>query len=209
MDLRINGDKHIVPTVRELTASQFIDVIIDREIAGLKEYLSVFSNIPVDEFNNAEIKTASLPALHANIFNADVEAIIRQKPNRVEHRGISIAISHVEINTYGSRYYADRKRHSVDMNNTRGYLDYCLYILALGLTKEVDPVETEKIYNELLQRSWVDVVPAAFFLAIRYSKMSLTSRAQYLVCILELKRVSLLIRRSLRHLIRQEKKQRP
>jgi hypothetical protein len=200
--LNINGKNHSITPVSKLSFDSFNRIIVQGKVSDLKDYLSLFIDIPISEMMDAEIKASSMPALYQSIFDLDIEGTIKRKPKTFTSNGGEVfIIDELRLNTFGKHYWFDLYMQLYKQEKINLYQLY-VYALAIAISTGNDMKAVDVVYKDLIVRRWVEVLPAAFFLGRRFSKKKKGSIRLWITSILELKEITLrgmLTLRRLRH----------
>jgi hypothetical protein len=160
----INGKKYRIPQVSDLKCSKFISVFGSGEDIDLKAYLSLFIDMPIDDLMNASIKSSSIPAIQASLFDIDINTVIKNPQNTLHYNNKYYLISDMSLDTFGKAYVFDlyfEKHKSNQINN----FELCMYATSCFLSESPDTDEIQKVYDKLLEYNWTDIIPISFFLA--------------------------------------------
>lgn len=189
--LNINGKNHSITPVSKLSFESFNRIIVQGKVSDLKDYLCLFTDMPISELMEAEIKTASMPALHQSIFDCDIEETIKRKPNTfTSNSGEIFILDELRLNTFGKHYWFDLYTQLHKQGKINLYQLY-LYALSIAISSGNDMKAVEVVYKDLQVRKWVDVLPAAFFLGRKFAKKKKGSIKSWITSMLELKEITL------------------
>lgn len=202
--IKLNGEKHYLPALSELTFAEFDRAIVKEGVTDLKEYIALFTKIPIDELMNAELSGASLPALHASIFNMNIEEVIKDKKATIKVGDKTIAVSSLTHATFGKNYTFDLY-HSAYKRETISFYSLCVYALAIAVTDSNDMKEIGEKHEELSKQVWTKVLPQGFFLAKKYSTNKANSIRLWVTCTLQSKAIRWKMKTSKMKLIIREK----
>lgn len=202
--LKINGKTRNITPVSKLSFKAFNRIIIEGKVTDLKDYLSIYLDMDLAELMDAEIKSNSLPALHQSIFDVDFEEAIKTTPKTFTYEDHIYLVDEIRLSTFGKNYFFDLFHTQQKQGKINAY-ELSLYALAIAVSKNNDIGEVEKIYQDLSQKNWRLVLPAAFFLLKRFIKRRKGSILLLIRFIMELKRIKWLSMSSLRRLSRLER----
>lgn len=191
MNLIINGQKHHIIPLSKLDFNSFNKIIVDKEVFDLKEYISIFIDLPIDDLMNAEIRSISMEALHASIFDIDIKNAIKSTPKTFEFDNHTYYVDKMTLSTFGQNYIFDlyfEKYKAGDLN----IYEISLIAIACHICKSYDMGEVDSIYKKLCKLKWVDVLPTAFFLVKKFLKKKKGSPKLWIFYMLELSRMKLL-----------------
>lgn len=204
MKIKVNNKSHEIPAMSKLSFETFNKVIFVNEIFELKEYIAVFADMPIDELMNAEIKTFSMPALHALLFDIDVEKTIKTAPDTFYFDNDTHLLQQMTLSTFGQNYIFDLyygKYNEYKIN----FYQLCVYALSCYLTKDYSTSEVQKTYDILKLQDWRIMLPVAFFLARKFLRKKKGFLRLWILYTAELKKIRLLSRyraKSSRHSVK-------
>jgi hypothetical protein len=204
MILKLNGKKHEIKPLSELTAREFIKIIGVSEVNNIQEYISLFTKLSVKELMEAKIRAASLPSLHQMIFDVDVEAVLKNKKKTIYFNNQYLSCESLDLDTFGKLYFYDLYLGKFKAKAIT-YYHLSLYTLAIALSTNLDD-EINKNYEALMDNKWIEVLPQAFFLQKRFNKKRWHLILQSKICMYRLKRTKWKIATSKRRLINLEKR---
>lgn len=164
MKLTINNTSHEITPISKLTFSEFNKLMVKNEVFELKEYISCFIDMPIEELMSAEIKTLSMPALHASIYDIDIEKTVKDCPSTIPFDDDIYIVDHINLSTFGQNYMFDLYYEKFKSKKINEY-ELCMYALSCALSKDYLTTEIQRNYDILSKRDWRKVLPAAFFLA--------------------------------------------
>lgn len=188
MILNINNKKYNVKPLSKLSFQEFSKMMVEKEVFDLKEYISCFIEIPIADLMSAEIKTVSMPALHASLFDIDIESTIKKHPETLIFNGEYYITENITLVSFGQNYIFDLYFQQFKSKKINEYELY-LYALACALSKDYSTTGAQKIYDELSELNWREVLPVAFFLAKKLLKTKGNSIRSYLIYTTGLKRM--------------------
>ena len=164
--IKIAGRPYLIPSVSQLTFTQWNKIFITSKVSDLPEYLSFFTDIPVDQLMESRLSGASIPALHALIFNVDQGSVLKDRNLVFEYKGEYRLIKEMDFDTFGALYHYEIYRSAKDDERINQY-ELAMYALAITMAGED---EIEPTYKALCGMVWTKVLPHAFFLNKEYMK---------------------------------------
>ena len=171
----------------------------------MPNYLSLFCEIDRDVLMTSDYNGISLPSLYQQIFNINIEEVVKDKKSTVSYNGKVYSMDDVNINTFGKSYLADLKRQLLS-DGQINEKQYCLYLLACGLSEIPSGEDVDDIYQDLQSQNWMKVIPQSFFLR-RLGEKSRIKRVLILIGYMyPLKMTTLKILFYLRRLVKLEKR---
>ena len=202
--LKINGKTRNITPISKLTFKQLNDIIVKAKVTDLKEYLSVYLDMDLIELMDAEIKSASLPALHQSIFDVDFEEVIKTAPKTFTYNDSIHIVDEIRLATFGKNYFFDlyHSQHAQGKLNT---YELCIYALAVALSTKNDMAEVNAIYSDLIHKNWRLILPTAFFLLKRFTKRKSGSMLMLMNFTWELKKIKWQNKSALMRLRRMER----
>lgn len=205
IEIKIDGKKHLIKRLSDLTFREFNDIIIKGEAYDLTKYLAYFCDLPIEKMLTSSIKCKSITSLYAQLFNVEIDKVITDEKKTVEFRNEVRAMSDISVDTYGKSYIYEM----ASITNTEGLINrYELSMkgLAIGLSKKGDASDFDEIYDELIHCNWMRVLPQAFFLTKHIGNSRIKRRLSSMSYILELKMIRLRMAFYLKRLKKWEKK---
>jgi len=180
MKLIINGKSTDLTPVSKLTGHQFVEIMVKANVTDLKEYIALFANMSMKKLMSANVKTFSLKGLHASIFNIDIEKAIKNPPETLKYGKDIHIVDKMALDTFGKKYmfelyYDEFKLKKMDMYTLS------VYCMACAICPEHDTEKIEKIFSELMDKKWTEVIPAAFFLTKRSWKGKRNSTLTWII----------------------------
>ncbi len=166
MKLIINGKATDLTPVSKLTGKQFIEIMIKANVTDLKEYIALFANMSMKNLMSSNVKTFSLKGLHASIFNIDIEKAIKNPPETLKYEEEYHIIKEMALDTFGKRYMFELYYDQFKLKKMDIYT-LSVYCMACAICPEHNTEKIEKIFSELMDRKWTEVIPASFFLTKR------------------------------------------
>lgn len=188
--IKINGKAKYIPSISELTFRQFNDIIVKGNALELKEYLSLFLDLPVEQIMKSTIICASIPALHQKIYNLNIEEVLKDTKSTIEYNGEIYTMSELEIDTFGKAYMFELMRLKQEEGKINQY-ELCLYAMALSLSKHPKYDDVDEIFKSLYDHKWTSVISQSFFLAKRINKKRIQRLLLSTTCIWELRAIRL------------------
>lgn len=166
MKLKINKQVYNIPKYSELTTNEFCRIAAAK-VVNIPEYISLFTEIPLDTLMNAEYKSPSNTYVFASIFDVDVSKAIKEKRFTFEYEGQVMELKKLEFKTFGQAYLFDIYHQK---NREEKISDFELFAYALSIAISSDPslADVEEIKRKLDKRNWLSVIPHGFFLAKRF-----------------------------------------
>lgn len=201
--IKLNGVKHYIPQLSELSFREFDRVIIQEEVTELKQYIALFADTSLEDLMKSELTGANLPSLHNHIFNLDVEQVIKDKKETVLINGETRSMSSLSHSTFGTNYNFDLYLGSYKRKKITFY-SLCLYALAISVSGN-DMEEIGKTYEELSKQKWTKVLPQGFFLAKKFSTSKVSLIRLWATCTLQSKGIKWKMKISRKKLIIQER----
>lgn len=200
MRIKVNGKGYNVKSLSELSFIEFNKVLIKAKVSGLDEYLSIFLSIEKEDLLNSRIKSHTIDALHAFIFDIDVTSKIKNPPNTIRYNDKVYFLNELELDTFGKAYYYDLyyQRYKAKVINE---YELSMYALSIALSPTLDDA-IDDIYKELIQSTWHKYLPTAFFLLKKYRKPRKHSVMLLLRFMLALRVTKLKMRHSKKRLTR-------
>jgi len=168
MKLNINGKRHSVKSLSELTFKEFNKVLVKAKVGGLDEYLSVFLDIDKNELLGSKIKSYTLDSIHKFIFDIDVTAHIKTIPKAIMWKEKAYMVADLSLDTFGKAYYYDLYFQRYKAQQLNEY-QLGLYALAVALTDSLDE-KIEITYAQMEEEKWTKFLPTSFFLLKKYRK---------------------------------------
>lgn len=192
MNIAINKTKYEIPVTSDLTCSQFNKIFIINKVTSLDHYLSLFTDIEQEKILESKISSYTVSALHAFIFDVDIEETIKNKKNTFKYEGDIYKAKDLELDTFGKEYYYDLYLQRCKAGKINEF-QLSLYALAIAITPSLDDT-IEKIYNKLLTYSWIKVAPVSFFLLKKYKnkKKHLTTELKTFTRVLKVVKLKML-----------------
>ena len=163
VDLTINKERVSVKRLSELSFKELNEIILEGEALTFPEYLSFFCKIDKDELLNAEYKGKSLTSVYAQIFNVNIEKVVKDNKETIRFRDKVYLMRDLSVNTFGKNYMIDLKRKQMQAETINRY-EFSLYVLACGLSQDRTGEDIPQIYKELKESNWMEVLPQGFFL---------------------------------------------
>ena len=203
--LKINGEKHEIPAISELTFKQFNDTVVKSKVTKLQEYLSIFTSMSVEELMSSKIKSVSITSLYHHIFNVSVKEEINRKYESFTHNGNTFEMKEMSIDLFGEHYLFSLIFNQYK-NKSLNVYELGLYALAISLSNTQEMQEIEEIYMDLQNKNWRDVLPHGFFLLKKLCKKNKGLRRLLIICILELSVIHWRIKYQAKKLKHMEKK---
>ena len=158
--LTINGEKKKVPSLDQLTVSQYIKMSGKEDISFI-DYLSIVFDISYKEAFN--IKYKGLDKLINRIGELEDYTKLPVNSQLVIEDEV-YNIKDLEISTVGQRFMIE-----VSAKNLKNEELLC-YILAVAILKDcMDSEKIKEFKDKLLNLAYKEILPAAFFLAKRFS----------------------------------------
>ena len=193
MKIKINNKSHEIPAMSKLSFETFNKVIVKEEIFNLNEYIAVFADMPVNELMDAEIKTFSMPALHASLYDIDVEKTIKTAPDTFYFNKDTHLLKQMTLSTFGQNYIFDLY-YGKYIEDKINFYQLCVYALSCYLTRDYSTAEVQKNYDILKLHDWRIMLPVAFFLARKFLRKKKGFLRLSILYIVELKKIRLLSR---------------
>lgn len=191
MKIIIDKKSHDILPMSKLSFEAFNKIIVKEEIFELKEYIALFVDMSVKNLMDSEIKTFSMAALHASIFDIDIEKTVKTKPETFYYENDTHILLEMTLSTFGQNYIFDlyyEKYRAKKIN----YYQLCVYALSCYLSKEYSTREVKKHYDELKKMEWRIILPVAFFLGKKFLRKKNGFLKQWLTYTSGLKKMTLL-----------------
>lgn len=186
MKLKINGKEFPIFKISEMSFRQFNEIIVKNEVSDIPAYLSIITGMTVEEVMASQVKCSSFPALHAYIFDVDINEAMKLTPNVIEVGGKDYLTKDLSISTFGKSYVLELKAQGKDNAYVKS-----VYALAVALCEDSDANKISQIFYDLCEMNWLKVLPTAFFLQKRISKGKLKSKILLKMYIWGLKKINL------------------
>lgn len=195
MKIKVNGNPYFIKPLSKLTFDEFNSIMVKGECTDLQSYLSLFIDIPINEFMGSEMKGAAIPALAEYVFDVDPQKVVKDKKETIEINGTHRSVS--GINTVvGQDFLITIVNDRLNSKEINEY-EHSLWVLAIGLLEGDDIADinkAEEYYKDLCSQEWVKVLPQAFFLLKRTIKPRINMWRQSIAYILGLKKINIMIR---------------
>ena len=163
--IKINKKTVYIKTVSELSFEEFNAIIAESESISLPAYLAYFSEMDEKTLLSSEFKGNSLTSLYQKIFNIDVKSTVLDKSRKTfTYKDKVYLLDDLRINTFGKAYSCEVAREAFRSGRFNNY-EYCLYVLACGLSKDLRGDDIDDIFQDLVKSKWIHVLPAGFFLS--------------------------------------------
>lgn len=192
IEITINKKPYKIKSISELTFAEFNKIFVLAKVTDIREYLSVMTDISIEDLMSSVMTGATLETLYTLIFNVDIEATIKQEKATIKQGGKIHLMTDLSLETFGKAYYHDLYLQKYNAKVLNEY-EIFIYSLAIALVENLDN-GIEGTYNELAAMRWTDVLPQGFFLAKRYRRRSMTLTQHWKACILTMRKTNLKIR---------------
>ena len=198
MNLKINGKKHNVKPISQLSFEEYNRIVIQGKVATLPEYIALITDYPVEDVMQSEIEASSTPYIHQMIFDCDVQKELKEKRETVKVRDETYLTNELTLKSFGKSYYFDLYLQKHVEKKINEY-ELAMYALAIAISDELSD-KVEQVYQDLANQNWRKVLPQAFFLAVKSRRLRPISIKLLKASMQELKKTHSKTRYYLNHL---------
>ena len=191
MNIKINDKSHFVTPVSGLIAESFIKIFVEKELYDLKQYISLFVDLPLSELMDAKFEGHSVKLIHEKIYDLDIEDVLKNTPKTFTFDNQTYIVDEMSLDTFGKNYLFDLY-HDSFKDRKSNIFEIGIYCLACHLSNSYDMTVVDGIAKELLKMHWHKVIPASFFLLKKSLKKRNASWRLSIAFIVESKRMKLL-----------------
>lgn len=191
MNITIDGDKHTIIPVSKLSFRSFNKIFIEAEAFDLKEYISFFVNIPIEDLMQKEVPRDYKKLAFNKIFDIDIESRIKTTPKTFRYKTQTYYVEDMRLATFGQCYAYDLYKQKYD-NKEINFYELSVYSIAVFLDRTLDMSKIEIIYKELSLMNWTSILPVSFFLLKNILKGRINLLQRLILFTVVLKRMKLL-----------------
>lgn len=164
MQIKINKNKHEIPTADNLTCRQYLDCLnVNENDPFLLHYLSIVTGISYIEVANSSIDFRTM-------------ARITKYVGQIKHFDYFLNNQSAQILIKGNLFVSTRKDFDVEKTGvhelfkakaatTENQAELSIYLLAILLTPDFDAKTVQERYEQLLEENYIKILSfSAFFL---------------------------------------------